>query len=129
MNLRKLRMLELLEFIEAPRFTQLLPDYLGDDDYGELQIHLANDPEAGEVIQGTGGFRKVRWADPRRGHGRRGGLRVIYYYFEQDMQIWFLTLYGKDEVVDLSPKEKRLLKAAINEETRQRARRRALRRK
>ncbi len=129
MNLRKLRILELLEFIEAPRFTQLLPDYLSDDDYGELQIHLAKNPEAGEVIQGTGGFRKVRWADPRRGQGRRGGLRLIYYYFEQDMQIWLLTLYGKGEAVDLSPKEKRLLKAAIDEETRQRARRRALRRK
>jgi hypothetical protein len=58
-----------------------------------------------EVIQGTGGFRKVRWADPRRGQGRRGGLRVIYYYFEQDMQIWFLTMYGKDEAADLTPKE------------------------
>jgi hypothetical protein len=122
-------MLELLEFIEAPRFTQLLPDYLNDDDYGELQIHLAKNPEAGEVIQGTGGFRKVRWGDPRRGQGRRGGLRVIYYYFEQDMQIWFLTLYGKGEAADLSPKEKRLLKAAIDQETRQRVRRRALRRK
>ncbi len=47
MNLRKLRMLELLEFIEAPLFTQLLPDYLSDDDYGDLQIHLAKNPEAG----------------------------------------------------------------------------------
>jgi hypothetical protein len=129
MNLRKLRMLELLEFIEAPRFTELLPDYLSDDDYGDLQIHLGKNPEAGEVIQGTGGFRKVRWADPRRSQGRRGGLRVIYYYFEQDMQIWFLTLYGKDEAADLNPKEKRLLKAAIDEETRQRVRRRTLRRK
>ncbi len=122
-------MLGWLEFIEAPRFTQLLPAYLSDDDYGDLQMHLAKNPEAGEIIQGTGGFRKVRWADPRRGQGRRGGLRVIYYYFEQDMQIWFLTLYGKNEAADLTPKEKRLLKAAIDEETRQRARRRALRRK
>jgi hypothetical protein len=121
MSLRKLRILELLEFIEAPPFTRLLPDYLSDDDYGELQIHLAKNPEAGEIIQGTGGFRKVRWADPRRGQGRRGGLRVIYYYFEQDMQIWLLTLYGKDEAADLTPKEKRLLKGAIEEETRQRA--------
>jgi hypothetical protein len=129
MNLRKLRILELLEFIEAPPFTRLLPDYLSDDDYGELQIHLAKNPEAGEIIQGTGGFRKVRWADPRRGRGRRGGLRVIYYYFEQDMQIWLLTLYGKDEAADLTPKEKRLLKAAIDEETRQRAGRRTFRRK
>jgi hypothetical protein len=128
MNLRKLRILELLEFIEAPAFTGLLPDYLSDDDYGELQIHLAKNPEAGD-IQGTGGFRKVRWADPRRGQGRRGGLSVIYYSFEQDMQIWLLTLYGKDEAADQTPKEKRLLKAAIGEETRQRTGRRTFRRK
>jgi len=70
----------MLEFIEAPLFTQLLPEYLNDDEYRELQFHLANDPEAGDVIQGTGGFRKLRWADPRRGQGRRGGLRIIYYH-------------------------------------------------
>jgi hypothetical protein len=92
-----------------------------------LQIHLAKNPEAGEIIQGTGGFRNVRWADPRTGQGRRGGLRVIYYYFEQDMEIRLLTLYGKDEPADLTPKEKRLLKAAIDEETRQRAGRRTFR--
>ena len=118
-----------MEFIEAPVFTQLFADYLSDEDYRELQLHLARDPEAGDVIQGTGGFRKVRWADRRRGQGKRGGLRVIYYHFERDRQIWFLTMYGKDEAADLNPKEKRALKAAVEEEMRQRARRRASRRK
>jgi hypothetical protein len=112
-----------VEFIEAPLFTRLLPEYLTDDEYAELQIHLANDPEAGDVIPGTGGFRKVRWADRRRGKGRRGGLRVIYYLFLQDGQIWFLTVYGKDEAADLTPSEKRLLKAAMDQEKQQRARR------
>jgi hypothetical protein len=73
-----------VEFIEAPLFTQLLPEYLTDDEYADVQLYLANDPEAGDVIPGTGGFRKVRWGDPRRGRGRRGGLRVIYYLFLQD---------------------------------------------
>ena len=118
-----------MEFIEAPIFTKRLSEYLSDDDYRELQRHLVNDPEAGDVIPGTGGFRKVRWADRRRGQGRRGGLRVIYYLFEHDMQIWFLTLFGKDEAADLTAEEKRLLKVAIDEEKRQRARGRALRRK
>ena len=118
-----------MEFIEAPAFTQLLPEYLTDNEYRDLQLYLANDPEAGDVIQGTGGFRKVRWADRRRGQGRRGGLRVIYYLFEQDMQIWFLTLYGKGETADLTANEKRLLKAAVDEEKQHRARRRDLRRK
>ena len=56
-----------MEFIEAPLFTQLLPEYLTDDEYARLQLYLAADPEAGDVIPGTGGFRKVRWVDPRRG--------------------------------------------------------------
>jgi hypothetical protein len=118
-----------VEFVESPLFTQLLPEYLTDDEYAALQRHLASDPEAGDVMAGSGGFRKVRWADRRRGQGRRGGLRVIYYLFEQEGQIWFLTLYGKDEAADLTPNEKRLLKAAIDEEKRQRSRRRPQRRK
>jgi hypothetical protein len=86
-------------------------------------------PRRGDVIQGSGGFRKVRWADCRRGQGRRGGLRVIYYHFAEDMQIWLLTVYGKDEAADLTAKERRLLKAALEQEKRQRARLRTMRRK
>jgi hypothetical protein len=115
-------------FIEAPVFTKILPAYLGDDEYRELQRLLANDPAAGDVMQGTGGFRKVRWADPRRRLGRRGGLRVIYFYFEHDRQIWLLTMYGKNEAADLSATERRALKAAVEEEKRHRAMSRGARR-
>lgn len=118
-----------MEFIEAPLFTQLLPDYLGDDDYRDLQFYLVRDPEAGNVIPGTGGFRKLRWADRRRGKGKRGGMRVIYYYMVEESQIWLLTLYDKDEAADLSPTERRLLKAAVEVETRRGAQRRETKRK
>ena len=118
-----------MEFIEAPVFTQTLSKYLTDGGYSELQLYLANHPEAGDVIQGTGGFRKLRWSDQRRGQGKRGGLRVVYYYFDQDQQIWFLTMYGKNEAADLSAHEKRQLRAAIDEEKRQRAMRWGSRRK
>lgn len=94
-----------------------------------MQLHLERDPEAGDVIRGSGGFRKVRWGDRRRGQGKSGGLRVIYYYFAEDRQIWFLTLYGKDDASDLTPKERKILKANIEEEKRQRALSRAARRK
>jgi hypothetical protein len=67
-------------------------------------------------MPGTGGFRKVRWADNRRGKGKRGGLRVIYYYLSFDYQIWFFTLYDKDEASDLTAHEKRVLKSAIEAE-------------
>lgn len=118
-----------MEFIEAPLFTKLLANYLSDDDYRELQLHLARDPEAGDIIPGTGGFRKLRWADRRRRKGKRGGLRVIYHYLISDVQVWLMTLYDKDTVADLSAAEKRVLKAAIEKETRQRAERWRTRRK
>ena len=77
-------------------------------------------------MPGTGGFRKLRWADRRRGKGKRGGLRVIYYYLSADAQIWLMTLYDKDEMADLSAAEKRALKAALEAELARRAARRRL---
>jgi len=97
-----------------------LSSYLSDDGYRELQHRLASAPELGDVISGTGGFRKLRWADSRRGKGRRGGLRVIYYYFQGEQQIWLMTLYDKSEASDLSPREKQALKSAIEIELRAR---------
>lgn len=105
-----------MEFIEASPFTRHLKNYLQDDEYRSLQDALAENPEAGDLIQGTGGFRKLRWLDERRGKGKRGGLRVIYFYFEEDEQIWLLTLYDKSEAADLSKEEKRALHAAITAE-------------
>jgi hypothetical protein len=110
-----------MEFIEAPAFTRNLADYLNDDCYKELQAKLQANPELGDVMPGTGGFRKIRWADARRGKGRRGGLRVIYYHFKSDSQIWLMTLYDKDEASDLITKEKKALKTAIENELAARA--------
>lgn len=115
-----------MEFIEAGAFSRYLREYLDEDGYRDLQSRLAAAPESGDLIPGTGGFRKVRWADKRRGKGRRGGLRVIYYYFEEEQQIWLMTLYGKDEAADLTAMEKKTLRAAIDAECRAR---RAARRK
>lgn len=103
-------------FVEAPAFTRYISEYLDDDQYRLLQNELASNAEAGDVIQGTGGFRKFRWVDTRRGKGRRGGLRIIYYYFLSDQQIWLMTLYGKDEAADLTAKQKKVLKGAIDTE-------------
>ena len=105
-----------MEFIEAPAFTRYVSEYLTDDEYCELQNQLANNPALGDLMPGTGGFRKLRWADPKRGKGRRGGLRIIYYYFSADQQIWLMTIYNKDQASDLTPKEKKALKSAIEAE-------------
>lgn len=102
-----------MEFVEAPAFTRHVYQYLSEEAYRRLQNHLALAPESGDMIPGTGGFRKIRWADTWRGKGRRGGLRVIYYHFAQEQQIWLMTLYDKNEAQDLTPREKHALKEAI----------------
>src|SRR5579864_5766378 len=114
-----------MEFVEAPAFTRNLSGYLSDDHYRDLQTMLATNPELGDLMPGTGGFRKMRWADARRGKGRRGGLRIIYFYFPSDHQIWMMTLYDKGEAADLTAKEKKGLKAAMDRELEARAARRA----
>ena len=112
-----------LVFLETPLFTRLLGNYLTDESYRALQRVLMENPETGEVMPGTGGFRKIRWEDARRGKGKRGGLRVIYYYLTGDRQIWFFTLYDKDEAADLTAEEKKILKKAIQAELEARRRR------
>ncbi|MDE2089979.1 MAG: toxin [Gammaproteobacteria bacterium] len=113
-----------LVFLETPLFTRLLPEYLDDEAYRNLQGALLENPERGEVMPSTGGFRKLRWEDRRRGKGKRGGLRVIYYYLTTDRQVWFFTIYDKDEAVDLTADEKRALRQALQAELTARRRKR-----
>jgi hypothetical protein len=103
-------------FVEAPAFARFRDDYLDDDGFGELQRYLSRNPEAGDMVPGAGGIRKLRWKDQRRGKGRRGGLRVIYYCFLSDQEIWLLTLYDKDEAADLTKEEREQLKRALEAE-------------
>ena len=74
------------------------------------------DPEAGDVIKGTGGLRKVRVASVKRGKGKRGGSRVIYYWYLEGKQFWLFTIYGKDEMSDLTAEQKRILKVVLEKE-------------
>jgi hypothetical protein len=110
-----------MEFVEAPAFTRHLSSYLKDDDYKDLQTRLRVNPGLGDLMPGTGGLRKMRWADVRRGKGRRGGLRIIYVYFPSSHQIWLMTLYDKGEASDLTEKEKKTLKLAMDTELKMRA--------
>jgi len=112
-----------LLFVEAPAFSRYREDYLDDEGLRELQRALASNPEEGDLIPGAGGIRKLRWRDVRRGKGKRGGLRVIYYCFLSDEEIWLLTLYNKDEAADLSKDEKAQLKRALEAERAARRRR------
>jgi len=82
-------------FIETTIFTKLLPKYLTDDEYRALQWYLLVYPDTGDLVRGSGGIRKVRWAP--EGKGKRGGIRVMYYWKKSDKEIWLLTLYSKSE--------------------------------
>jgi hypothetical protein len=97
-------------FVELPAFSRYRADYLDEEGFRGLQAALMKSPESGDVIEGTGGLRKLRHADVRRGKGKRGGLRVIYYWWDGAHQFWLFTLFDKDEMTDLSPDQKKALK-------------------
>lgn len=98
-------------FIETALFTRYLRDYLEDDEYRELQNFLIEQPSSGDLIQGSGGLRKLRWN--LDGRGKRSGIRVIYYWQVADDQIYLFTLYAKNEMSDLSSDEKKALKKML----------------
>ncbi len=83
-------------FVETRLFTRLVGEYLTDEEYSRLQQALIAEPEAGDMIPGSGGVRKLRWGVA--GRGKRGGIRVIYYVRTRRGQIWMLTLYAKNVV-------------------------------
>jgi hypothetical protein len=89
-----------LTFIETKLFTRLVHDYFTDDEYAELQNSIVASPEAGDLIRGSGGVRKLRWGVA--GRGKRGGVRVIYYLRLRQGQVWMLTLYAKNEAESIS---------------------------
>jgi hypothetical protein len=103
-------------FVELPAFARHRADYLDDEGFRSLQNALLDHPEAGDVIEGPGGLRKVRHAYPRRGKGKRGGLRVIYFWWTAGDQFWLYTLYDKDTIDDLSAKERAALKDMLKRE-------------
>ena len=100
-------------FIESAVFTRQVQELLTDASYGQFQAFLAENPEAGAVIQDTGGLRKVRWAVP--GGGKRGGVRVIYFYVSAQAQCRMLLIYRKGVKDDLSAAEKKALRK-LNQE-------------
>ena len=99
-------------FIETPLFTRLVTEYLSDDEYRELQAMLSENPEAGVIIPGSGGVRKLRWS--LSGRGKRGGLRVIYYLRTHQGEIWMLTLYPKNVTENIPAHKLRKIREEID---------------
>jgi hypothetical protein len=99
-------------FIESGLFTKMVYDYLSEDDYTAFQQFLLENPEAGDVVKGSGGVRKVRWA--RGGSGKSGGVRVCYYMRNAAGQILLLVIYAKSVRTSISAAVLKQLKELLN---------------
>jgi mRNA-degrading endonuclease RelE of RelBE toxin-antitoxin system len=102
--------------IETSIFTRQVRELLSDGEYRDLQEALVSRPDAGSVVRGSGGLRKLRWGV--RGKGKRGGVRIIYYWAARRAQILMLLIYSKSERDDLTPGQLKSLKRVVEEEYR-----------
>jgi hypothetical protein len=100
--------------VETSIFTRQVQELLSDDDYRQLQLALVLHPDLGAVIPGSGGIRKARWAI--RGRGKRGGVRVIYYWLVVQNKILILFMYAKNDQDDLTPEQLKVLCRIVEEE-------------
>jgi mRNA-degrading endonuclease RelE of RelBE toxin-antitoxin system len=98
-------------FVETPIFTKRVLQLMDDESYAALQVHLAKRPDAGDLIRGSAGMRKIRWAGS--GRGKRGGLRIIYYWWVAKDRISMLLVYPKNERDDLTADQVKLLRKAL----------------
>ena len=102
-----------MRFVETPVFTAEIRKHLSAEEYRQLQIALLLRPAQGTVIRGSGGLRKVRWG--AKGSGKRGGLRVIYYWDAGAKWFYMLFVYAKNEQGDLTAAQVRLLRRLVEE--------------
>jgi mRNA-degrading endonuclease RelE of RelBE toxin-antitoxin system len=100
--------------IETKIFTKQITELLDNDEYREFQNYLAADPTKGKVIRGTSSLRKIKWKSKTK--GKRGGIRVIYYFVDLKSNILMLFAYTKSEQEDLTPAQIKILNKIIAEE-------------
>jgi hypothetical protein len=99
----------LITVAETHMFRRQAEKIWNEAELAALVDHLALNPEVGDVVPGTGGIRKLRWG--KAGTGKRGGIRVIYFFHHTDMPLYLLLAYAKAQATDLTPDEKRTLSA------------------
>jgi hypothetical protein len=97
--------------IETPIFTKLVNELMSDDEYRKLQEALVNRPDMGALIKNSGGLRKMRWAI--EGHGKSGGIRVIYYWLGENDQLYMLLAYRKNQQENLTDLQIKTLKLIV----------------
>ena len=100
--------------IETPIFTKRILEVLSDDEYREPQQMLVKNPEQGAIIPGGGGLRKIRWT--AGGRGKRGGARIIYYWFVSDSTVLMLFVFKKNERSDITKAQLKVLRTIVEKE-------------
>jgi hypothetical protein len=98
----------LITVAETPAFLRQSKEVWSEAEHDEFVLYIAGNPQAGAVIPDTGGVRKVRWN--RAGSGKRGGVRVIYFYHDADRPLYLLMVYAKGRQENLEPDEKRAVR-------------------
>jgi len=104
----------LIQIIEAPIFTKKIGAFVSFESYRELQLKLIVDPKLGKIIPGSHGIRKLRW--PSTGQGKRGGIRIIYYWYGKEYIIYMITAYKKSEKDDLTKEQLKQIVKSVTED-------------
>lgn len=103
----------MMTVVELPEYLRRAKKLLQEEERDHLVNYLASHPTAGVILEGTGGIRKLRWK--REGMGKRGGVRVIYYYHNEEYPVFLLTLFGKSEQANISHAERNVLSKMIHD--------------
>jgi len=103
----------LITVIELPEYIKRVEKILSEDERDDLLYYLSSNPKAGNLIQGTGGVRKLRWTS--KGKGKSGGSRVIYFFYNETIPIFLLTIFGKNDKANLSKVERNELTKLVKE--------------
>ena len=103
-----------MRIIETSIFTKRVLEILSEEEYRNFQISLISDPSAGKIIQGSGGIRKIRWSGS--GRGKRGGSRILYYWYNEKGLLLMLFIFRKNEHDELSKNQIKILKSIVESE-------------
>jgi len=101
-----------LTIAEVPEYIRRSEKLLTEEERRDIVDYLAANPKAGDIMEGTGGVRKLRWG--RQGRGKSGGVRVIYYVHSELMPLYLLTLFAKNERANLTKAERNELAGLVD---------------
>jgi mRNA-degrading endonuclease RelE of RelBE toxin-antitoxin system len=110
---REITEFNLITIVETSSFTKEAKKLISEEEIDEVKNYLASNPEVGDLIPGLRGIRKMRWQANQK--GKRGGARIIYFFYNFNIPLFLLDIYPKSKKDDLTPSEKKDLNNLIEE--------------